>query len=53
MLILTARKNEKIFIYKNKEKLCCITNATGAVQRIKLGFEADPSIRILREKLLK
>lgn len=53
MLILTAKKNEKIHIFKNEEKLCTITNGTGSVQRIRLGFEADSSIRIIRDKLLK
>lgn len=49
MLILSRKKDERVRIYKGDIKLCEIVVTKGG--RISLGFEADPSIRIVRNEI--
>lgn len=53
MLVLSRKLNEKIKILKGKEVIATITVARLGSERVRLGFEADKSLLILREELIR
>lgn len=52
-LILTRKKGQKIVVHDSSSKLdlCTITVTQISNKQCKLGFEADPTIRIDREEV--
>tara|TARA_R100000458_G_C8278283_1_gene254252 strand:+ start:8306 stop:8491 length:186 start_codon:yes stop_codon:yes gene_type:complete len=50
-LVLTRRKHDSVVLHQDGEKLCVITITTLGPKQVKLGFNADESVKIDRKEV--
>lgn len=53
MLVLGRKKNQKVILYRGKERIAEITVADIRNKRVKLGFDAPKEITIDREEVFE
>jgi carbon storage regulator CsrA len=50
-LVLTRRKHDSVVLHQNGEEICIITVTALGPKQVKLGFNADESVKIDRQEI--